>query len=230
MTEFRHQTSDFRRKRMRDNRSEKSLGALSGRAFGWIGLLGGIGGAINAWLCYAKFPVPANKYIDDFPWHIIPAGAVHGAILAAISVGFAVLFWERRSLTRWVGLLAIGWLSGYLSYLPLNLSLFIPSEKNVFRALILPFGSLREALLMPYQTFGFVAFSCYFFLNICRQLFNKRLPVHLFIGILSGCVGSLWWWIVCEHWYLSLLHGTIWGALVGYGFWKTQQHESASAG
>jgi hypothetical protein len=51
---------------------------ISARSFGSICLLGGVGGAINAWLCYARIPVPimgvaifskASPY--DFQWRIL---------------------------------------------------------------------------------------------------------------------------------------------------------------
>src|SRR5260370_7243034 len=52
-----------------------------------IALLGAVGGAINASLCYAEFPVAAGG--EHFKWHVIPAGAMHGPMLAALTVAWA---------------------------------------------------------------------------------------------------------------------------------------------
>jgi hypothetical protein len=46
-----------------------------------VALLAAAAGATNAWLCFAGIPVP----VEDDPaikWHVIPAGALHGGILA----------------------------------------------------------------------------------------------------------------------------------------------------
>ena len=67
----------------------------------------------------------------------------------------------------------------------------------------------------------------YLFLNLCRQLSQKHLSVHLLIGSLSGSLGSLSLWVELQSWwYFSLIHGTIWGALVGFGVWKATREDS----
>ena len=78
---------------------------LTARALGLVGLLGGSGGAINASLCYANLPVPVgvrgwgNAPIE-FIWSIIPAGALHGALLAMMAVGGAWLLRSARVAVR----------------------------------------------------------------------------------------------------------------------------------
>jgi hypothetical protein len=58
----------------------------------WIGITGGIGGAVNALLCYLSFPVPVKAL--GFQWHLIPAGMLHGSILGlcAVQLSFAQPF------------------------------------------------------------------------------------------------------------------------------------------
>ena len=90
------------------------------RGLGLIGLLGSVGGAINAWLCYANFPVPvgSGEKNGNFSWHIIPAGAVHGALLAISTVALAAFLMRRNRFLRWTGIPIVGWFSGWLSLHP----------------------------------------------------------------------------------------------------------------
>lgn len=89
----------------------------AGKSLGLVGLLGGLGGAIVAWLWlwYKEIPVTLAR-------EVIPAGALHGAILAVIAVGASSLVWPSRPLFRWLLLPAVGWVSGWLSFVPLGLS------------------------------------------------------------------------------------------------------------
>ena len=93
---------------------------MSARSLGLIGLLGGVGGAINAWLCFAKFPIFLIKPADvhNFSWPIVPAGIVHGALLGLISVGAVRIVWRQRALIQWVGLPLSGWVAGWFSGVP----------------------------------------------------------------------------------------------------------------
>ena len=188
---------------------------LSLRSLSLIGLLGGLGGAINAWGCYARFPVPVVQY-KDFTWHVIPVGAYHGFVLAVVTIGCAAFFLERGWVGRFVGLILTGWLCGWLSWIPIA----IYFEGGTSRAILWPFHWTPRALWEPYCYFGFVGLIYYFLLNIYRHLAEERLEMHLSMAIVSGSLGSLWWWISWEPWYLSILHGTIWGMLVGFGVWK----------
>ena len=200
---------------------------LTKHALGLVGLLGGVGGATNAWLCYANLPVPAGY--GSFEWHIIPAGAMHGASLAMIAVGATRLLWDRSVLIRWLGLPVVGWVSGWLSYIPIGLS--VGTERHWFNVLFWPFVNhpqVGESLLGLWEYFGFVGAVYYALLNLWRRLTERRLPLHLVMGSLSGCLGSLWCWVSFKPWYFSFLHGAIWGSLVGFGVWKSQRLQSPS--
>src|SRR5260370_30173509 len=83
-----------------------------------IALLGAVGGAINASLCYAEFPVAAGG--EHFKWHVIPAGAAHGAILAGLTVACASWLLGKAVWARLLAAPFIGWVTAYLSSIPLN--------------------------------------------------------------------------------------------------------------
>lgn len=208
------------------------------KSLGLIGVLGGAGGLINGWLCYVKYPVAVVEN-ETFYWPIIPLGAFHGVILAVISVGLACFFWKRKLFLCLIGLAVSGYLAGWISSIPIDYyirfierPLFSPQKVtfNALRSLILwPFSG-DSALYGPFACFGLVGSVYYFFLTLCRQLTCRRLSIHLLLGVFSGCLGSLWWWIIYKPWYFSLIHGTIWGMLVGFGVWKSQQlNHSAEA-
>ena len=96
------------------------------------------------------------------------------------------------------------------------------SASGVLDALAWP-SHWDNGLWQPFVYFGFVGSLYYGFLSLCRQLSQKRLSVHLLMGSLSGSLGSLLLWVEREPWYFSLIHGTIWGALVGWGVWRAQR-------
>jgi hypothetical protein len=75
------------------------------------------------------------------------------------------------------------------------------------------------ALLGPLQYFGFVALLYYsaVAMYLARQ---RSLMAHVTLAVAAGIAGSLWWWIVMGPWYFSVLHGAIWGTLVGVGAWS----------
>ena len=81
------------------------------------------------------------------------------------------------------------------------------------------------AAQMPFLAFGAIGALYVFLLAVCRQLSAKSLGVHLLMAIASGCVGALYWWVAWGPLYFSLLHGAIWGSLVGFGVWKIQQSD-----
>lgn len=185
------------------------------RSLGLIGLLGGLGGAINAWMCYANLP-PWGAGLR-FEWHVIPAGWAHGALLAVLSIGPATLLRARHLPIRLLWIPIGGWLSGWISWIPLS-----------FSTGYLSFDMLNpswETWWWPYYAFGLVGVLYYFFLTICRQLDSKKLLRHVLMGTISGAMGTLWWWISAQPWYFSLIHGTIWGTLVGFGVWKAQRFQ-----
>lgn len=80
---------------------------------------------------------------------------------------------------------------------------------------------IQETALSLWQVFGLVGLLYCGALSLLRQGLSSKRWVHLLMAITSGSVGSLWWWISYKPWYFSLLHGTIWGSLVGYGVWRS---------
>lgn len=188
-----------------------------------IALLGAAGGAINAWLCYAKIPVAAAGN-EQFHWHVIPAGAAHGAILAAMTVGCASFLLKRGLWARLLAAPFIGWVVAYLSWIPLDRSAFDTPWSKSFAW---PFTQgWIEATFMVFAYFGLVSIIYYFWL-VMGGLARRGVGIHLFCASLAGILGSLWWWIEWKPWYLSLIHGAIWGILVGYGTWRAATPENS---
>ena len=194
------------------------------RSLGFIGAMGGIGGAINASLCYAGWPVAPGEN-PGFAWHIIPAGGAHGALLALVAAGCASALWNQRAWVRWAAVPVVGWLSSWLSWIPLQLSLFAPTpDRGILKVLLWPFdGDVKEIVFGLWQYFGLVGMLCFAGLQLLRRASPNPRWVFLAVGIASGCLGSLWWWIEMKPWYFSLLHGTIWGSLVGFGIWTSRR-------
>ena len=211
------------------------------RGLGLIGLLGGLGGAINAWLCYAKLPVPIGGVnIDEpsamqFHWSVMPGGAAHGALLALIPT-IAALRLSRMTWPIKVGAVPIvGWVSGWLSWSAMSVAMNL--QEQGAKTLIGVFGwplqvanEGSDALWFPYCYFGFVGLLL--FVLLLSPLIEKaarRFWVSVALSVGSGVLGSLWWWIIWGRWYFSLIHGTIWGVLVGFGVWKATRENSLLA-
>ena len=184
-----------------------------------VGACGALGGATNAWLCYAQLPVAAAGNAS-FAWHVVPAGAVHGGLLAVFAFGVYGLFSKRSLGTRLLVALPLAWIAGVASWIPLNRSAF---DEPWSKSLTWPFHeSWSAAVVAPFQYFGLVAGLYYLLLALCCSR-QRSLGAHLLYGIASGALGSLWWWISAEPWYFSLLHGAIWGTLVGIGAWAASR-------
>ena len=179
-------------------------------------LLGGIGGTINAFLCYVKRPIPVSGDAA-FSWHIIPAGALHGALLALVALGLARALYIRKPIVRWLAVPVSGYLAGFVSWAPLNASLGWGWAQYAEWSL--------ETLWWPYPYFGLVGLCYYFCLAIGKRLTDTRPLVHIAIAVLSGVLGSLWWWVAWKPWYFSVLHGSIWGTCVGFGLWRSQGNQ-----
>ena len=175
---------------------------------------GAFAGAINAWLCYADLPVPFDPRVH-FEWHLIPAGAIHGGALAAFAFIAANAVSARGLLVRLATAIPVGWLAGYASWMPLNSSVF---DDPWIRSLLWPFKDAKwtDTLLGPYCYFGLVSASYYLWLTL-RGLKSKALAESLLGACAAGTLGSLWFWVGFEQWSFCLLHGTIWGVLVGLG-------------
>lgn len=183
---------------------------------------GAIGGAVNAILCYARIPVPAAQ-TATFAWHIIPAGACHGALLSLAALVSARLFATRGMLLRCFLALPVAWFAGFVSWIPVNRSALDESWAD---SLTWPFHQgWALGVLGPCQYFGLVSGLLYLALISCRQ----RVPnvaIWVLSASASGALGSLWWWASAEPWYFSPLHGTIWGAAVAAGSWRWVRAEN----
>jgi hypothetical protein len=181
-----------------------------------VGVCGAVAGAINAWLCYARVPVPVGES-PDFAWHLIPAGAVHGGLLAMFAFGLATLLSKRSLGMRLAAALPLAWIAGFASWIPLNRSAF---DQPWLKSLTWPFhAGWNDALLGPLTSFGLVALVYYVTLTlVCAK--PRSLATHVLCASAGGVLGSLWWWITFQPWYFSLLHGAIWGVCVGAGAWS----------
>ncbi len=186
------------------------------RAMLALGLGGALGGAVNAWLCYAGIPVPVEH--KTFTWQVIPAGAVHGAVLAVVALGLGTALSRRPVGLRLLAALPVAWAAGYLSWIPLAHVVFEwPWSKSLTWPLHDGWGS---TLLEPLRYFGFV--TLLYFAAVAFWLARGSRPTaHAALAVIAGCLGSLWWWIEIEPWYFSVLHGAIWGAFVGAGAWAS---------
>ena len=205
---------------------------------GSVAAMGALGGAINAALCFLKLPVPVGDTSVSFSWPIIPAGAAHGALLAvACMAGWAWLR-TRRPMIQWIGLPVLGWVCGWVSFMPLRwyiaatfsgLGTRLAGPPTVREVVFWPLGKQIswEALVGPLQFFGFVG-AAYGLLSLLAARSGKsgrEVTVAMFCA--AGVLGSLWWWIDWQPWYFSLIHGTLWGFLVGTGAWHADQPSRA---
>jgi hypothetical protein len=178
-------------------------------------------------------PVAASEDLR-FSWHILPAGIVHGGLLALITIGSALVLWKRSLRARWAGIPLVGWIAGWLSSIPIQLyigstSLGVGDPGLTWQKawrVIWPFEFSLQSVWMPFCEFGLVAVVYHIGLLLYRRRSPMGLAAHLLLATLSGILGSLWWWAGWEPWYFSLLHGPIWGSLVGFGAWKSRQFAS----
>jgi hypothetical protein len=198
------------------------------RAWLRVGLCGALGGAINAgqYLLWVGTDTSCGYFClgPSFEWHLVPAGAVHGGLLAALAFAGGSLLAKRRLAAKLLGVLLLGWFAGYASWIPLDRSLNGGSWPE---SLSWAFRSASLATLwLPFLYFGLVA-SIY---CLCLALFAARkatLGANVLYASISGILGSLWFWISFgERWYysvFSLLHGAIWGICVGVGAWMVSR-------
>lgn len=177
-------------------------------------IFAGCGGALNAFLCYSRFPVAIPGSEDVFKWHIIPAGALHGALIVVITLSTVHLFNRQRAWVHWLGAPTTGYLSGLISWIPLNASLDVSWSL---------YTDLSDLLWWPLVYFGLVGLLLYVGLVFLKRLSTMQALPYIVVGVLSGTIGSLWWWIQWKPWYFSILHGAIWGTCVGVGLWQRQR-------
>jgi len=177
-----------------------------------VGIAGALGGGVNATLCYLELPVAVQESAAKFQWHIVPAGAFHGGLLALVAFGAALLTTRLSKPLQSLVALTAGWLGGYVSWIPLHLSV----TKSATEAFTWPAqeSTLLEMAWIPFHYFGGVATFVYLWLLKKWALVGGPWAQMLAVSA-AATLGSLWWWIEWGPWYFSLLHGTIWGALVG---------------
>ena len=178
-------------------------------------IFGGLGGEINAWFCYAEI-FGTVRGVGHFQWPILLAGVWHGAWLAAVPLFFSFLLWKRPAAVRWLVLPLVGWIAAWISFM----SIHFYYVKDPLAAAIWSVQPTVEAMWVPFCYFGLVGSLYYFLLSICRILSSGDLRKQLAAGVFSGFLGSLWWWSGWKLWYLSLLHGMVWGVLVGISVWR----------
>jgi hypothetical protein len=195
------------------------------RMHGRLALCGAIGGAVNAWLCYARLPVSVGGD-PTFAWHVVPAGAVHGAALAALAFWMGTRYSNSTVLGRLAWALPVAWVAGFGSWIPLNRSAF---DEPWLKSLTWPFHEgLAHGALFPFVHFGLVGLLYYLWLAFGGAKRRSALT-HVLAAMGAGALGSLWWWISWEPWYFSVLHGAIWGAWVGMGAWTATRGATMAA-
>lgn len=177
-----------------------------------VGAAGAAGGTINGWLCFAGFPLPVRE-APGFDWLVVLGGALHGAILALLPVVAAVVV--RRWSLRWRIILApaVGWISGYLSWVPLN---HLVLDESLARSLDWPWtgGIGLVVAWRPFALFGLV--GLFWYLVIATGGLRRRRWQLAALVACAGTFGSLWFWTDWDQWYLAVIHGTVWGVLVGW--------------
>ena len=187
---------------------------LTRLSFWRVGAAGGLAGAANATLCYLRLPVPVKESGVTFHWHVIPAGCLHGALLALVAVG-AFHLASRRSLGLQIaGLPVVAWVAGYLAWIPLDLSV---SGRSILQALAWPAdGEQRMGAILwpPLLYFGGVSALLYTCL-LATGVPSSRKALQSLGAIAAAILGSLWWWIEWGPWYFAVIHGLFWGGLVG---------------
>jgi hypothetical protein len=182
---------------------------------GKIGGAGAMAGAINGCLCLINFPVPVEG-ISGFSWIVVPEGAYHGFVLAIVPyLAFLALPHPRLFIRLLLGPL-VAWFAGYISWMPF-------SGLEVFHdwvwAFTWPFNPPKvDSLWLPLFMFGLVSGGVYFFLT--SRAARQPIAWRVLAIPCSGILGSLWFWSDIGNWYFALIHGSIWGGLVG---WQLQQ-------
>lgn len=176
-------------------------------------LLWSLGGALNAAHCL----IFLSSREPSLKWHLVPAGALHGLVLAAVPVLLAFYLENKNVLARVLGLLAAGYFSGWISWIFLGWSL---EGKWDVSYLWVPFRSgfsAGDSLISPFSCFGLVGSFYYLFLAGFHKIREPKIPIHVLIAAVSGMAGSLWFWSEIKPLYFSVLHGAVWGIFTGLG-------------
>ena len=178
-----------------------------------VACLGATAGATNAWLCLSRIPEPVH-HNPDFDWLLVPGGALHGAILAVIPVASVMVVAAWRPIWKFLLAIPMGWVTGYMSWIPLHRwALDEPWRKS----LLWPFQADPGLAVawVPFAYFGVV--PVLLFLMLCVYGARRSWGVQAACATCAGVFGALWFWIEFQPWYFAVIHGTIWGLLVGAG-------------
>src|SRR5262245_60303521 len=188
-----------------------------------VALCGALAGAINACLCIVWPPESWDSL--HMTWRLVPPGAFHGGLLAAAAFSLGTALAGRSVLLRLAAALPLGWLVGYASWIPLDRVVF---DNDWAASIGWAFGGgLVEAAAVPFEFFGFVAL--FYYLAVAFLLVGARsLRRHVGLGCAAGIAGSLWVWGLAGAWYSSVLHGAVWGTLVGIGAWSGRRKAEAA--
>ena len=178
----------------------------------------GLGGAINAFLVFAGVPISFENQYLNFEWHIVPAGFIHGALLAYFSAAAANIAGKKKSF-QLILFPVVGYIAGWISGIPLTLSI---SDKPEWSVLWWPLEQSQgyEMMVAPFLHFGLVSALYYFGLVVLDVRSKKNIFLHVFTAAAAGVLGSLYWWLSLDALRVSFLHGSIWGLGAGFGYWK----------
>jgi len=136
-----------------------------------------------------------------------------------MAFGVAEALRSKRVAVRLAVAVPLAWFAGYASWIPLNRSAY---DEPWRKSWAWPFDEKwTAALYAPFAYFGLVALLYY--VGLCFWPGKSSLAAHLGAAISAGILGSLWWWIGWETWHFSILHGALWGLLVGVGGWKASE-------
>ena len=192
-----------------------------------IGLFGGIGGFINMSLSYFKFTPTSLLGIypsEEYDLWLLLGGFIHGFTLAFVAIFFSALFFNKSSWARIFVWPFVGWFSGWVSMIPVFMDHIDGSfSQKLLVAAQFPWGLSKtpwDFILGPFWTFGGVAFLLFGGLSFFWAFRSEKIFPLLLTTALSGILGSIFIFSWQLDWYISLIHGTIWGLLVGFGLLK----------
>lgn len=153
---------------------------------GLIGLLGGLGGMINAWLYYTRlvrlayaqfygrasfpstvkglflWPGSLDMNIHGVSWVMIPAGAIYGGLLALSTAYLVTLLWKRKLIVRCSALPFVGTVTGWIGCLGLWSAYAELGHGHLGMTVLWRFWFWNtEMVIAPYLTLGLVGVIYY---------------------------------------------------------------------
>jgi hypothetical protein len=173
------------------------------RKLGRIAAAGMLAGAFNAFVLL----LPGSGVDNEIDWHLVPSGAVHGALLALVGVQGGRWFRGARTSLRVLVAAAAAWVGGFVSTLPI-----VTSLDHTW------FPSYLPEWWEPFATFGLASGIVCGWLLFASATAGRR--AHLGAGIVAGIAGyGLFWWpedsLINHPLLTTLAQGTSWGIAVG---------------